>query len=153
MAAQQAMMKKFEFLIGTWDLDYRVPKSAFGKAERGTGSGTFRRALRDKYVYFDYQCHLPSGDGEAHAVFVWDEKAKVYRFWWFEDSGSYMTATCSFVRPGVLFLNWHDSVLTQTFSQENGDRVVLRMNQPDSTGKPMTILKVIFTRKRLGKTP
>jgi hypothetical protein len=147
MADHKDRMKKFEFLIGTWDLEYRVPKSPFSKAERGTGKGTFRRALNDRYVFFDYECHLPSGDGEAHAVFAWDGKAQTYRYWWFEDSGSFLTATCDFISPGVLFLNWHDSVLTQTFSQENPDRVVLRMNHPDSTGKPEIILEVIFKRK------
>jgi hypothetical protein len=147
MAASQDKMKKFEFLIGTWDLDYRVPTSASGKAERGTGSGTFRRALKDQYVYFDYQCHLPSGDGGAHAVFGWDEKAKVYRYWWFEDSGNFLIATCDFVSPGILFLNWHDTLLNQTFSQENPDRVVLRMNHQDPTGRPEPILEVIFMRR------
>jgi hypothetical protein len=147
MADHEDRMKKFEFLIGTWDLEYRVPKSPFSKAERGTGKGTFRRALNDRYVFFDYECHLPSGDGEAHAVFAWDEKAGAYRYWWFEDSGSFLTATCDFISPGVLFLNWHDSLLTQTFSQENPDVVVLRMNHPDPAGRPETILEVFFTRK------
>ena len=82
----------------------------------------------------------------AHAVFAWDDKARAYRYWWFEDSGSFLTATCDFVKEGVLFLNWHDSLLTQTFSRENPDRVVLRMNHPDSTGQPEIILEVIFAR-------
>ena len=147
MAAKQEQMKKFEFLIGTWDLEYRVPRSAFGKAERGTGSGTCRRALNDKYVYFDYECQLPSGDGEAHAVFAWDGKANVYRYWWFEDSGSFLTATCDFVGDGVLCLNWHNALLTQTFRRESPKRVVLRMDHPDSTGRPETILEVVLTRR------
>jgi len=146
MAANKDRMKKFDFLIGDWNLDYKVPKSAFGKAERGTGIGTFRRTLNDRYVYFDYECHLPSGDGQAHAVFVWDEKSKIYRYWWFEDSGNFLTATGEFVKAGVLCLNWHDTLLTQTFSQKSPDRVVLRMSHPDSAGKPEMILEVIFTR-------
>jgi hypothetical protein len=147
MAANEDRMKKFEFLIGTWDLEYRVSRSAFGKAERGTGKGTIRRALNDRYVYVDYECHLPSGDGLAHGVFAWDEKAKVYRYWWFEDSGSFLSATCDFIKDGILFLNWHDSLLTQTFSRENPDRIVLQMSHPDKTGRPEMILKVIFTRR------
>jgi hypothetical protein len=147
MADPNDRMNEFDFLLGTWDLEYIVPASSSAKRERGTGTGTFRRALNDKYVYFDYECHLPSGDGKAHAVFAWDEKARVYRYWWFEDSGSFLTATCAFVKPGILFLSWHDCLLTQTFSQENPGRVVLRMNQPDSRGKPATILKVVFRRR------
>ena len=53
MAANEDRMKKFEFLIGDWNLEYKVPKSAFAEAETGTGKGTFRRALKDRYVYFD----------------------------------------------------------------------------------------------------
>ena len=147
MAADKDRMKKFEFLIGSWDLDYRVPKTSFGKAERGSGKGTFRRALDDKYVFFDYECHLPSGDGEAHGVFGWDEKAKLYRYWWFENSGNFLTASRDFVEAGILFLNWHDSLLTQTFSLEDPDRIVLRMDHPDSAGKPETILEVTFKRR------
>jgi len=146
MAADEDRMKKFEFLIGDWNLEYKVPKSAFSASQTGTGTGTFKWALNDKYVYFDYECHLPSGDAQAHAVFVWDEKAKVYRYWWFEDSGNFLTATCDFVKAGVICLNWHDTLLTQTFSQESPDRLVLRMSHPDSTGKPETILEVIFTK-------
>ena len=147
MAANEDRMKKFEFLIGDWNLEYKVPKSAFAEAETGTGKGTFRRALNEKFVYFDYECHLPSGDGKAHAIFVWYEKAKVYRYWWFEDSGNFSTATCDFIKAGVLYLNWHDTLLTQTFSQESPERVVLRMSHPDSKGHLETILEVIFTRR------
>jgi len=48
------MMEKFDFLIGDWNLEYRVPKSGFSEAATGSGSGTLKRALDDKYVYFDY---------------------------------------------------------------------------------------------------
>ncbi len=147
MAANEVRMKKFDFLIGDWNLEYIVPKSAFAEAETGTGKGTFRRALNGKYVYFDYECHLTSGDAEAHAVFGWDEKAKVYRYWWFEDSGNFLTATCDFIKAGVLYLNWHDTLLTQTFSQAGPDQIVLRMSHPDSAGKPEMILEVLFTRR------
>jgi len=35
-------------------MEYRVPKSAFSKADKGFGEGTFKRALNNKYVFFDY---------------------------------------------------------------------------------------------------
>ena len=104
-------MDKFGFLIGTWDLEYRVPRSIYSEPATGTGTGTFKRALNDKYVYFDYSCTLTTGEGEAHAVFAWDGKAGVYRYWWFENSGNFMRATCNFVSENILFLHWHDSLL------------------------------------------
>jgi hypothetical protein len=93
MAEDQHRMKKFDFLIGEWVLEYRVPTSAFSEAATGTGIGTFRRALNDKFVYLDYSCYLSTGEGEAHGIFAWDAKMEVYRYWWFESSGSVLTAT------------------------------------------------------------
>jgi hypothetical protein len=141
------MMKKFDFLLGDWNLKSKVPKSAFSKADTGTGTGTFKRALDDKYVYFDYSSSFTTEQGEAHAIFAWDEKTKVYRFWWFENSGNFLTATCNFVNDETLFLNWHDTLLIQTFRKTGPNEVILRMEHPDSEGKYELILEVIFTRK------
>ncbi len=141
------MMEKFGFLIGDWNLEYKVPKSAFSEAATGSGSGTFERALDDKYVYFDYSASVGGQKGEAHAIFAWDEKAKVYRYWWFESSGNFLTATCNFVNGNILFLNWHDSLLKQTFKKINQNKVVLRMEHPNSEGEYELVLEVIFTRK------
>ncbi len=140
-------MEKFDFLLGEWDLEYRVPKSAFSEAATGSGTGTFKRALDDKYVYFDYSSSVAGQKGEAHAIFAWDEKAKVYRYWWFESSGNFLTATCDFVKDGVLFLNWHDSLLKQTFKKISQNQMVLRMEHPNSEREYELIVEVIFTRK------
>lgn len=48
MAKQENMMEKFDFLIGSWNLEYKVPKSVFSEAATGTGTGTFKRALNDR---------------------------------------------------------------------------------------------------------
>ncbi|MDH4223048.1 MAG: DUF1579 family protein, partial [candidate division Zixibacteria bacterium] len=109
------MMEKFDFLLGDWSLEYRVPKSAFSEAATGTGNGTFKRALDDKYVYFDYTSSVNGQEAKAHAIFARDEKTKIYRFWWFESSGNFLTATCNFVNEKTLFMNWHDTLLIQTF--------------------------------------
>ncbi len=140
----QNMMTKFEFLLGNWNLEYKILKSIFSQGGSDSGKGTFKRALKDKYVYFDY---LTKSGGEAHAIFAWDEKAKVYRFWWFENSGSFQTATCNFVNEETLLLNWHDTLLIQTFTKVDPDRVVLRMEHPDNQGKYEMVLEVIFTRE------
>lgn len=140
-------MKKFDFLLGEWALEYRVPKSAFSEAMTGTGSGTFKRALNDKYVYVDYAATFSSGDKcQAHGIFAWDDKLKLYRYWWFEDSGAFMTATCNFINEEKLFLNWHDTLLIQTFTKESPNKVILRMENPNAEGKYEPILEVIFTR-------
>jgi hypothetical protein len=57
-----------------------------------------------------------------------------------------MTATCRFVDDGILYLNWHESLLTQTFRKAGRNRVVLRMDHPDAKGKSITIMEVMFTR-------
>jgi len=140
-------MEKFEFLLGDWNLEYRIPKSAFSKSGTASGIGTIKRALDDKDVYFDYIASQAGKQTQAHAVFAWDEKAKVYRYWWFENSGSFLTATCNFVNDETLFLNWHDTLLIQTFTKEGPNKVVLRMEHPTALGKYELILEVIFTRK------
>ncbi|MBC8471818.1 MAG: DUF1579 family protein [Planctomycetes bacterium] len=144
------MMEKFDFLLGNWNLEYRVSKSAFSEAYTGSGTGTFKRALDDRYVYFDYECTLSSAPqqiGKAHAIFAWDEKAQIYRFWWFENSGAFRQATCNFIDKDTLFLNWHDTLLIQTFKKEIPDKVILKMEHPVARDKFELILEVIFTRK------
>jgi len=147
MAAHEKAMEKFEFLLGDWDLEYRIPKSSMSQADTGTGSGTFKRFLDDKYVTFDYSCSLTTGQGQAHAIFVWDQKAKLYRFWWFENSGNFAQATCNFLNDKALFLNWHDSLLVQSFRAVEPDKIILRMEQPTPEGEYELVMKVIFTRK------
>jgi hypothetical protein len=141
------MMKKFEFLLGDWDLEYNVPESGFSKKSSGSGVGSIKRALNDKYVYFDYLATLTIGSGAAHAIFAWDEKSRIYRYWWFENSGNFLTATCNFIGDDILFLNWHETLLIQSFTKVNRDKIVLRMEQPVAQNKFELILEVIFTRK------
>jgi hypothetical protein len=141
-------MDKFGFLIGDWNLDYKIPTSAFSETATGKGSGTFKRVLNDEYIVFDYEASFSTRDkAAAHAIFVKDEKAKIYRYWWFEDSGSFMEATCEFINDDTLFLNWHNSLLIQTFKKINENKVELRMENPDKEGKFELVLEVIFTRK------
>jgi hypothetical protein len=141
------MMEKFYFLLGTWKMEYRVPESEFSAAMTGLGTGTFRRALDDKVVYFDYSASFSTGDrAEAHGIFVWDEKSKIHRYWWFENSGSFDAATCRFLDDGLLFMNWHGSLLSQTFHKTERNTLVLRMFFPASGGKQKTVMEVTFTR-------
>lgn len=140
-------MEKFEFLLGDWNLEYRVPKSSFSEAMTGTGRGTFKRALKDKYVFFDYESSIKEDEGGAHGIFVWDNKTKIYRYWWFEDSGSFEQATCNFIDDDTLFMKWLDTPLTQTFTKAGPDKVILRMKQSLGEDKSELILEVILTRR------
>jgi hypothetical protein len=144
MAKKLDMMKKFDFLLGNWDMESNIPKSAFSKAATGTGEGTFKRALDDKYVYFDYS---NGEEGAAHVIITWDEKSKVYRFWWFESSGNFSNAVCNFVNKKTLFLNWQDSLMIQTFRKTARNKVILRMEHPDSEGRYELVMEIIFTKK------
>ena len=136
-------IEKLGFLLGNWNLEYRIPKSKFSEARSDSGTGSFRNALNRRYVFFDYS--TKSG-GEAHGIFTWDDKIKFYRFWWFENSGSFMTATCDFVNDDTLNMNWHDSILVQTFTKDNPDQVTLKMKYPGMKGDYEIVLEVIFTR-------
>jgi len=140
-------MKKFNFLLGNWEMEYNIPKSSFSEATTGTGQGIFKRALDDKYVFFDYSTLIDGNRGQAHGIFAWDEKSKIYRYWWFESSGNFSTATCNFINDETLFMNWHDTLLIQTFKKVSSDKVILRMENPNSEGEYELILEVIFTRK------
>jgi hypothetical protein len=86
-------------------------------------------------------------ESSAHALFAWDEKSKIYRYWWFESSGNYLTASCNFINDNTLCLNWHDSLLAQTFTKEVSGKITLQMKYPVSDAGYEVILEVIFTRK------
>jgi hypothetical protein len=138
------VMNKFEFLLGSWDLDYRIPKSSFSAARSDTGIGSFKKILNDMYVIFEYS--TKSGR-EAKGIFAWDDKAKIYRYWWFENSGSFLTATCNFINDEILAMNWHDTLLVQTFAKNGPNKIVLRMQSPGIPEGYESVLEVIFTRK------
>jgi len=143
-----AKMDKFGFLIGHWKLEYRVPKSSLGEADKGIGEATMKRALGGRYVFFDYHAVLErNGEGGAHAVFAWDGRVNIYRYWWFEDGGSFLAASADFVDEDTLRLNWHDTLLVQTFKKLGPDRVSLRMEHPVAAGGYELILEVLLTRK------
>jgi hypothetical protein len=147
---QSNKMEKFNFLLGEWQMQCKVPKSVFHEGDTGSGTGTFKRTLDDKYVCFDYvvsSSSKPEEIGKAHAIFAWDEKAKIYRYWWFENSGSFTEAACNFINDETLFLNWHDSLFIQTFRKSGPNEVVLKMEHPNSEGKYEVVLEVIFTKK------
>jgi hypothetical protein len=140
-------MERLGFLLGDWSLEYTVPRSRFSEAATGTGTGTFRRALNDKYVHFDYSCSLTTGDSEAHGIFTWDQKAKAYRYWWFEDSGSFSEAAGNFIDDETLFLKWHDTSLIQTVKRVDDDKIILKMQGKATSGRYELVLEVVFTRR------
>jgi hypothetical protein len=137
-------MDKFRFLLGNWDLEYRIPESILSPAGSDSGTGSVSRALNDKYVIFEYST---ASGSEAKGIFAWDEKIKAYRYWWFENSGNFLSATCNFIHDEILAMNWHDSLLVQTFTKEGKDKVVLRMQYPSQKGGYDPVLEVILSRK------
>ena len=140
-------MNKFGFFLGDWNLEYRIPRSAFHEAASDSGTGSFKRILNENYVLFEYST---ASGGEAKGIFAWDDKGKIYRYWWFENSGSFLSATCNFVNDEMLAMNWHDTLLVQTFVKDGPDTIILEMKYPAGQGGYETILKVICTRKYAG---
>ncbi len=140
-------MEKFNFLIGKWKLKYNVPKTFMSNEDIGEGTGKFERILNNKYVSFDYSAKLSNGESSAYGIFAWEEKSKLYRYWWFESSGNYLSASCNFIDDDTLCMNWHDSLLVQTFKKENPGKVILQMKYPSDENKYDLSLEVIFTKQ------
>ncbi|MBA4319260.1 MAG: hypothetical protein C0412_12740 [Flavobacterium sp.] len=141
-------MDKFRFLLGTWEMDYYVPKSSFGDGDSGKGEGTFKRILNNRYVTFNYYAKYSSSEGSAHAIFAWDEKSKIYRFWWFENSGAFSEASCNFISENILYLNWHNSLLVQSFQLLENGKIILQMKSPLDNNNYELVLEVVFTKKQ-----
>ncbi len=141
-------MDKFHFLLGTWKMEYKIPKSRNINDDIGGGEGIFKSILNNHYVTFDYNVKLTGVEAAAHAIFAWDEKSKIYRFSWFEDSGEFMQATCNFINEQTLYLNWHNSLLVQTFQQIEDGKIILQMKNPINKNDYEIILEVVFTKKK-----
>jgi len=146
MSNEKNPMDRFNFFLGTWKLEYKVPKSRFSDEDRGEGEGSFKLILNGRYVTFDYHAKLSKGEGSAHAIFGWDEKRKIYRYWWYEDSGEFMEASCNFIDDNTLCLNWHDSLLVQTFQLKGDGKLILQMRYPLNANDYEVILEVSNTK-------
>ena len=140
MAKQSNPMNKFDWLIGTWHLEYTLPQA-------GTGTGTFKRALDGMYVFFDYSASSPTGEtGAAHGIFAWDQKTSTYHYWWFENSGHFQQAMCDFINDDTLLMHWDAGLLIQTFQKTGPNQVELEMSKPNVQGHYEPILKVMLTK-------
>ncbi|MCZ2846318.1 MAG: hypothetical protein O2U61_07505, partial [Candidatus Bathyarchaeota archaeon] len=136
-------LDKFNFLIGNWNMESRIPKSNFSEAGTDKGEGSFKKILNDNYVLFEYSAE--SGGG-AYGIFAWDKKLEIYRYWWFENSGNFDTSTCNFINDDTLAMNWHGSLFVQTFKKETPNKVVLKMKYPVDNDGYKCMLEVIFTK-------
>lgn len=141
---EQDHIDKFRFLLGAWHLDYKIPESSFSKAGKDSGTGIFKKILDGKYVQFDYST---GSGGMAKGIFAWDGHNQQFRYYWFENSGTFQSATCSFINENTLSMNWHDSLFIQTFTGISPDKVILKMRYPSHQGKYLTVLEVLLTRK------
>ena len=135
MAGINNRIEKLGFLIGNWEMEYNIPKSPFSDVDKGTGTGEFKKILNDSYVTFDYSATLTKGKTKAHGIFARDEKGDLYRYWWFEDTGNFMSADCNLLNNSTLFMNWHDSLLIQTFTKIDTNKMILQMKHPASNGE------------------
>jgi hypothetical protein len=59
-----------------------------------------------------------------------------------------MQAACNFLDENILCMNWHDSLLVQTFSRKESGEVVLEMKYPKNKTEYEVVLEVIFTKKK-----
>jgi hypothetical protein len=140
-------LDKFNFLIGHWRLIYEIPVSKFSEQDNGEGTGEFKKVLNDNYVKFTYKARLRSSETSAEGIFTWDDKSKLYRYWWFEDSGNFSSATCNFINDETLCLNWNDGLMVQSFKKESENKVTLRMMFPSDGIQYNVVLKVTLIKK------
>ena len=138
---------KLNFLLGTWDMVYSIPKSSTSQEDKGEGRGEFKKTLNGKCVTFDYEAELTETKRSAHGIFSWDEKTNQFRYWWFEDSGAVMQADCWFEDEDMLYMEWQNTNLTQTFAKVNDDNVILRMENYSADEKSELVMEVALTRK------
>jgi len=139
-------IEKLEFLIGSWGMRYNIPESSLSKSDIGNGIGVFKRILDDQYITFDYSAELTQGKAQAHGIFAWDDKIKLYRFSWFENSGNFNTAVCNFINDNTLFMKWQNSALTQTFTKIDVSKVILQMKNSVNKEDHELVMEVTFTR-------
>jgi hypothetical protein len=147
MKKKSSPMDKFQFLLGTWQMDYKILKSRNILEDIGRGEGTFRSILNNRYVTFDYHVNLKTSEAAAHAVFAFDEDRKIYRYWWFEDSGKFMKAMGDFINKNKLMLIWEENQLVQTFHRLKNGNVILSMINKSDMDNSEIILEVLFTKK------
>jgi hypothetical protein len=141
-------MDKFRFLLGTWQMDYKILKSPNILEDIGRGEGIFRSIMDDRYVTFDYHVSLKTNEAAAHAIFAYDEDRNIYRYWWFEDSGKFMRAMGDFINKNKLVLIWEENRLVQTFHRQKNGNVILSMINQSETDEREIILEVLFTKKK-----
>lgn len=146
MSKELDPMDKFGFLLGQWQMKSEIPKSQFSDYDTGEGRGEFKRILNQRYVTFDYMTNYSNSQGAAHAIFVWDNKNKNYKYWWYEDSGEFSQATCDFIDENTLCLNWHNSLFVQTFQLMENGKIKLEMRYPKDKDDYEVVLKVLFTK-------
>jgi hypothetical protein len=139
-----AAMRALAFMAGDWDLDYTVTqKGETTKTLCGTGS--LRYLFGSTYLAFDYQVkQRDSGAvmGAAHGIFAWDQKAERYRYFWFEDSGTFLQATAVLRDGHDLLMQWQDINCSQIFRRVHADAMYLEMRCPDED----LLLRVDFSR-------
>jgi L-rhamnose mutarotase len=148
MKKESNPMDKFQFLLGTWRMDYKILKSRNILEDIGVGEGTFTSILNDRYVTFDYQVNLKTSQAAAHAIFAFDEDRKIYRYWWFEDSGKFMKAMGDFINKNKLMLIWEENQLVQTFHRLKNGNVILSMKNQSDINDHEIILEVLFTKMK-----
>jgi len=151
MTSETSPMRALSFMIGEWGLDYTVTQHGHTtKTIRGTGS--LRYLFNATYLTFDYQM-IEKATGkmiaEAHAIFAWDKKPRQYRYYWFEDSGTFHRATGVLRDAHTLALEWQDINCTQIFRRVSADAMYLEMQCPEQD----LLLRVDFSRFSGGAKP
>lgn len=139
-------MDKFNFLIGRWKLEYKIPKSQFSDEDTAEGEGEFKSILNDQFVAFEYHAEFSKGKVAAHGIFAWDKKSKTYKYWWFEDSGEFNEAACNFIDDSTLCMNWYNSLFVQAFYQVEKEKVILEMRYPLDKSDYKIVLEVVLTK-------
>jgi hypothetical protein len=142
MTEAESAMRALHFLIGEWKLDYTATQHGV-TSKTVSGVGSMRYLFEETYLTFDYR-GLDRDTGtefRAHGIFAWDAKTRRYRYFWFEDSGTFLEAVCALRDERSLEMEWQGVDCTQIFERTGDDMMYLEMRCPSQD----LLLRVDFT--------
>ena len=76
---------RLAFLVGAWEEEISYPGAA-GTPAQGRGRWLARPAL-GFFLMLNYEGRGPEGPYRAQGVLTYDRDSKLYRMWWFDDTG------------------------------------------------------------------
>jgi len=111
----QPEFRRLAFLLGQWQEEIMYAGQEAG-ADKGRGRWLARPEM-GLCLVVRYEGSGPEGDYRAMGVLTWDQEAKAYRMWWFDDGGGIGEYRGDFRDDGSLALEHHGKSNGQDFRE------------------------------------